>query len=61
MLSVLIGSFLIMMLGLFDDMTKCKTPMPNKYKVIVQLIVAAVVVLTILLLNLLSLKGILRK
>ena len=44
MLSVLIGSFLIMMLGLFDDMTKCKTPMPNKYKVLVQLIVAAIVV-----------------
>ncbi len=43
-LSVLIGSFLIMLLGLFDDMTKCKTPMPNKYKVIVQLIVAAIVV-----------------
>ncbi len=44
MLSVLIGSFLIMLLGLFDDMTKCSTPMPNKYKVIVQLIVAAIVV-----------------
>ncbi len=44
MLSILIGSFLIMLLGLFDDMTKCKTPMPNKYKVLVQLIVAAIVV-----------------
>ena len=44
MLSVLIGSFLIMLLGLFDDMTKSETPMPNKYKVIVQLIVAAIVV-----------------
>ena len=44
MLAVLIGSFLIMLLGLFDDMTKCKTPMPNKYKVVVQLIVAAIVV-----------------
>ncbi len=44
MLSVLMGSFLIMLLGLFDDMTKCKTPMPNKYKVIVQLIVAGIVV-----------------
>lgn len=44
MLSVLISAFLIMTLGLFDDMTKCKTPMPNKYKVLVQLIVAAIVV-----------------
>jgi UDP-GlcNAc:undecaprenyl-phosphate GlcNAc-1-phosphate transferase len=44
MLSVLMGSFLIMLLGLFDDMTKCKTPMPNKYKVIVQLVVAGIVV-----------------
>ena len=44
MLAVLIGSFLIMLLGLFEDMTKCKTPMPNKYKVVVQLIVAAIVV-----------------
>ncbi len=44
MLAVLIGAFLIMLLGLFDDMTKCSTPMPNKYKVLVQLIVAAIVV-----------------
>lgn len=44
MIAVLIGSFLIMLLGLFDDMTKSETPMPNKYKVIVQLIVAAIVV-----------------
>ena len=45
MLSILISSFLIMLLGLFDDMTKSDTPMPNKYKVIVQVIVAAIVVL----------------
>lgn len=44
MLSILISSFLIMLLGLFDDMTKSETPMPNKYKVIVQLVVAAIVV-----------------
>ena len=44
MIAVLIGSFLIMLLGLFDDMTKSETPMPNKYKVLVQLIVAAIVV-----------------
>ena len=44
MISVLIGSFLILLLGLFDDMTKCKTPMPNKYKVLVQILVAAIVV-----------------
>ena len=44
MLSILISSFLIMLLGLFDDMTKSETPMPNKYKVIVQIIVAAIVV-----------------
>ena len=44
MIAVLIGSLLIMLLGLFDDMTKSETPMPNKYKVIVQLIVAAIVV-----------------
>ncbi len=44
MLSILISSFLIMLLGLFDDMTKSTTPMPNKYKVIVQLVVAAIVV-----------------
>lgn len=44
MISVLISSFLILLLGLFDDMTKCKTPMPNKYKVIVQILVAAIVV-----------------
>ena len=44
MLSILISSFLIMLLGLFDDMTKSNTPMPNKYKVIVQIIVAAIVV-----------------
>lgn len=44
MLSILIASFLIMMLGLFDDLTKCKTPMPNKYKVIVQVASAAIVV-----------------
>lgn len=44
MLSILISAFLIMLLGLFDDMTKSETPMPNKYKVIVQLVVAAIVV-----------------
>src|SRR5574344_813078 len=44
MISVLIASFLILILGLFDDMTKSETPMPNKYKVIVQLVVAAIVV-----------------
>ena len=44
MLSILISSFLIMLLGLFDDMTKSETPMPNKYKVIVQVVVAAIVV-----------------
>jgi len=44
MLSILISSFLIMLLGLFDDMTKSETPMPNKYKVIVQIIVAGIVV-----------------
>ena len=44
MLSILISSFLIMLLGLFDDMTKSETPMPNKYKVIVQIIVACIVV-----------------
>ena len=38
MLSILISSFLIMLLGLFDDMTKSETPMPNKYKVLVQVI-----------------------
>ena len=44
MLSILISSFLIMLLGLFDDMTKSETPMPNKYKIIVQLAVSAIVV-----------------
>lgn len=44
MLSILIGSFLIMLLGLFDDMTKCNTPMPNKYKLLVQILVSAIVV-----------------
>ena len=44
MLSILISSFLIMLLGLFDDMTKSETPMPNKYKVIVQVVVACIVV-----------------
>lgn len=44
MLSILISSFLIMLLGLFDDMTKSETPMPNKYKVIVQIVVACIVV-----------------
>lgn len=44
MLSILISSFLIMLLGLFDDMTKSETPMPNRYKMIVQLVVAAIVV-----------------
>ena len=44
MLSILISAFLIMLLGLFDDMTKSETPMPNKYKVLVQLVVAAIVV-----------------
>ena len=44
MIAVLISSFLILLLGLFDDMTKCKTPMPNKYKIVVQILVAAIVV-----------------
>lgn len=44
MLSILISSFLIMLLGLFDDMTKSETPMPNKYKVLVQIVVASIVV-----------------
>ena len=44
MISILISSFLIMLLGLFDDMTKNETPMPNKYKVIVQVIVAMIIV-----------------
>jgi UDP-GlcNAc:undecaprenyl-phosphate GlcNAc-1-phosphate transferase len=44
MLSILISSFLIMLLGLFDDMTKSNTPMPNKYKVLVQIVVACIVV-----------------
>ena len=44
MLSILISSFLIMLLGLFDDMTKSETPMPNKFKVLVQIVVAAIVV-----------------
>ncbi len=44
MLSILISSFLIMLLGLFDDMTKSETPMPNKYKVLVQVIVALIIV-----------------
>ena len=44
MLSILISAFLIMLLGLFDDMTKSETPMPNKYKVMVQIVVAAIVV-----------------
>ena len=44
MLSILISSFLIMLLGLFDDMTKSQTPMPNKYKVLVQVIVALIIV-----------------
>ena len=45
MLSILIASFILLLLGLFDDMTKCDTPMPNKYKLLVQIIVAAIVVL----------------
>ena len=44
MLSILISAFLIMLLGLFDDMTKSETPMPNKYKVLVQIVVASIVV-----------------
>ena len=44
MLSILISAFLIMLLGLFDDMTKSETPMPNKYKILVQIIVACIVV-----------------
>ena len=44
MLAILISSFLIMLLGLFDDMTKSETPMPNKYKVLVQIIVACIIV-----------------
>lgn len=44
MISILISSFLIILLGLFDDMTKSDTPMPNIYKWIIQFIVAAIVV-----------------
>ncbi len=44
MIAILISSFLIMLLGLFDDMTKNETPMPNKYKVLVQVIVAIIIV-----------------
>lgn len=44
MLSILISAFLIMLLGLFDDMTKSETPMPNKYKILVQVVVACIVV-----------------
>ncbi len=44
MLSILISSFLIVLLGLFDDMTKSNTPMPNKYKLLVQLAVACIIV-----------------
>src|SRR5574344_558647 len=44
MLSILIASFILLLLGLFDDMTKCDTPMPNKYKLLVQIIVSAIVV-----------------
>lgn len=44
MLSILISSFLIMLLGLFDDMTKSNTPMPNKIKLLVQTIVSLIVV-----------------
>lgn len=45
MLSILISSFLIILLGLFDDMTKSETPMPNKFKAIVQMVVSLIVVL----------------
>lgn len=45
MLSILISSFLIMLLGLFDDLTKNDKPMPNKYKLLVQIIVSLIVVL----------------
>lgn len=44
MLSILISAFLIMLLGLFDDMTKSVTPMPNKYKILVQVVVSIIVV-----------------
>lgn len=44
MLSILISAFLIVLLGLFDDITKSDRPMPNKYKIIVQVAVAAIVV-----------------
>lgn len=44
MLSILISSFLIMLLGLFDDMTKSVTPMPNIYKIVIQVVVACIVV-----------------
>lgn len=44
MISILIASFLILLLGLFDDMTKSSNPMPNKYKVLVQLVCAAIIV-----------------
>ncbi len=44
MLSILIASFILLLLGLFDDMTKCDTPMQNKYKILVQLVVASIIV-----------------
>jgi len=44
MLSILIASFVLLLLGLFDDVTKSNKPMKNKYKIIVQLVVAAIIV-----------------
>lgn len=44
MLSILIASFVLLLLGLFDDLTKSKIPMKNKYKWIVQIIVASIIV-----------------
>ena len=45
MLSILISSFLIMLLGLFDDLTKNDRPMPNKFKFAIQLVVSLIIVL----------------
>lgn len=45
MLSILTSSFLIMLLGLFDDLTKNDRPMPNKFKFAIQLVVSLIIVL----------------
>lgn len=44
MISVLIASFVLLLLGLFDDMTKSKTPMSNKYKILIHFVVASIIV-----------------